>query len=412
MSCHLARRRAARSGLGPDSDGGRAPARAGDAAGRRPGAALDQLARSWTPSAAGSGPTGVHRDEPAFDPRGYWRGSAWPQIDLPALGGGPRRPAVRRGREPGHVGGRGCPSLGLRRALGPRRRDRPGRHPPVLDRRWRSSSTISVRRRGRRSCSTEVADGRRPPHDQPARAAQRPVGTVLTGLRERLAAAKERRRRCGSSCSPAPATRRSARAPTSRGMAGRRRLRRRARRPGRAGPRCSATCGSSGKPTIARVRGYALAGGLRPGAGVRPRGRGRRRPVRHARDQRRAVAVHDHRPARAVDAAEEGARADDDRPPGRRPTRPSASASSTGSCRSTSSTPPSTSWPPTLASKSPAIDEARARLLLRGVGPGGRGRAAAAAPAADDHHRRPRTPPRASPPSPRSATPSGRAGEP
>jgi hypothetical protein len=26
------------------------------------------------------GPTGVHRSEPAFDPRSYWRGSAWPQL--------------------------------------------------------------------------------------------------------------------------------------------------------------------------------------------------------------------------------------------------------------------------------------------------------------------------------------------
>lgn len=26
------------------------------------------------------GPTGVHRAEPAFNPRGYWRGAAWPQL--------------------------------------------------------------------------------------------------------------------------------------------------------------------------------------------------------------------------------------------------------------------------------------------------------------------------------------------
>ena len=26
------------------------------------------------------GPTGVHREEPVFDPKGYWRGSSWPQI--------------------------------------------------------------------------------------------------------------------------------------------------------------------------------------------------------------------------------------------------------------------------------------------------------------------------------------------
>ena len=27
------------------------------------------------------GPTGVHRGEPAFEPRGYWRGPSWPQLD-------------------------------------------------------------------------------------------------------------------------------------------------------------------------------------------------------------------------------------------------------------------------------------------------------------------------------------------
>ncbi len=34
------------------------------------------------PTAFGApfGPTGVHRAEPAFDPRGYWRGGAWPQL--------------------------------------------------------------------------------------------------------------------------------------------------------------------------------------------------------------------------------------------------------------------------------------------------------------------------------------------
>ncbi len=26
------------------------------------------------------GPTGVHRAEPSFDPRTYWRGPAWPQL--------------------------------------------------------------------------------------------------------------------------------------------------------------------------------------------------------------------------------------------------------------------------------------------------------------------------------------------
>ena len=34
------------------------------------------------PSAYGGrcGPAGVHREEPGFDPRAYWRGPAWPQL--------------------------------------------------------------------------------------------------------------------------------------------------------------------------------------------------------------------------------------------------------------------------------------------------------------------------------------------
>ncbi|MGE3835404.1 MAG: hypothetical protein AB7H43_11520 [Acidimicrobiia bacterium] len=43
------------------------------------GAALDQLV---DPAALGGecGPAGVHRSEPVFEPRSYWRGSAWPQL--------------------------------------------------------------------------------------------------------------------------------------------------------------------------------------------------------------------------------------------------------------------------------------------------------------------------------------------
>ena len=81
---------------------------------------------------------------------------------------------------------------------------------------------------------------------------------------------------------------------------------------------------------------------LRPRVRVRPDRRGRRRGVRHARDQRRAVAVHDHGAAAAVDAAEDGARADDDRPPRRRAEEARASASCSASCRSPSSTRRST----------------------------------------------------------------------
>lgn len=37
----------------------------------------------FDPTAFGAafGPTQVHRDEPSFDPRGYWRGATWPQVN-------------------------------------------------------------------------------------------------------------------------------------------------------------------------------------------------------------------------------------------------------------------------------------------------------------------------------------------
>ena len=117
-----------------------------------------------------------------------------------------------------------------------------------------------------------------------------------------------------------------------------------ARRPGRAGRAVP-------RPVGARQADRRPGPGLRPGrrvragAGVRPdRGR-RRRPVRHARDRRRAVAVHDHRPAAALDAAEEGARADDDRPAGRRGRGRAHRLRQPGRAGRRRSTRPSTSWP-------------------------------------------------------------------
>ena len=84
---------------------------------------------------------------------------------------------------------------------------------------------------------------------------------VMHGLRDAMARAPSRRRRCASWCSPARATRRSARAPTSRGIAE------------NAGAAAAhegrglladlfRDMWSLGKPIVARVRGYALAGGF------------------------------------------------------------------------------------------------------------------------------------------------------
>ncbi|WP_419926584.1 MGH1-like glycoside hydrolase domain-containing protein [Candidatus Poriferisocius sp.] len=44
---------------------------------------IDAVAADLVDSAAyggGCGPAGVHRQEPGFDPRAYWRGPAWPQL--------------------------------------------------------------------------------------------------------------------------------------------------------------------------------------------------------------------------------------------------------------------------------------------------------------------------------------------
>lgn len=49
---------------------------------RRRDAVADALADAVDGTAFGGrcGPAGVHRDEPAFDPRSYWRGPAWPPL--------------------------------------------------------------------------------------------------------------------------------------------------------------------------------------------------------------------------------------------------------------------------------------------------------------------------------------------
>ena len=84
---------------------------------------------------------------------------------------------------------------------------------------------------------------------------------VMHGSARRDRARACRRRRCASSCSPARATRRSARAPISAAAGSPTAPRRRTTDAG-CSPICSATCGRSASRSIARVRGYALAGGF------------------------------------------------------------------------------------------------------------------------------------------------------
>ena len=72
------------------------------------------------PAAFGApfGPTGVHRDEPTFDPTGYWRGGSWPQLTYLSwraarwAGDGDDRGVLPE------LPGLGRREIGLRRALG------------------------------------------------------------------------------------------------------------------------------------------------------------------------------------------------------------------------------------------------------------------------------------------------------
>ena len=80
------------------------------------------------------GPAGVHRGEPAFAARTYWRGPSWPQINY-LLWLGLRRAgqetAAQALAQATIAGGR---EVGPRRVLGQRRRHRSRRHPPELGR--------------------------------------------------------------------------------------------------------------------------------------------------------------------------------------------------------------------------------------------------------------------------------------
>ena len=107
-------------------------------------------------------------------------------------------------------------------------------------------------------------------------------------------------------------------------------------------PRLFRLIGELGKPSICAANGHVLAGALGIALACDLIVAARGRDVRHARDQRRRVPVHDHgadlpqRPAQEDQRAAAARRAD------RRRARPSGSGSSTGSSPPRSSTPP---WP-------------------------------------------------------------------
>ena len=72
-----------------------------------------------------------------------------------------------------------------------------------------------------------------------------------------------------------------------------------------------------GKPTIARVQGWAMAGGFGLALACDMVIASDRGPVRGPRAQRGALALHGDRPHAAIDAPEEGPRADAHQPGGR-----------------------------------------------------------------------------------------------
>ena len=188
-------------------------------------------------------------------------------------------------------------------------------------------------------------------HHQPARAPQRhDVGGHARPARGTWREAKDRPRGPGGG----PGRRRRPgllrrRRPVGHGAGGHGRRRRRLRRPPR-GPRLAgrAVRGPVAPGQADHRPGPGLGHGrrVRPGPGLRHGGGLRAGPLRRPRDQRGPVALHDHRAPGPLDAAEEGARADADRP-GRRGRRGRAHRlRRPGSCPTTGSTPRWRSWPP------------------------------------------------------------------
>ena len=136
---------------------------------------------------------------------------------------------------------------------------------------------------------------------------------VMAGLRDAMAAARADDDGAGGRAH------RRGRQGVLRGRRSRRHRRERrrgerARRPRARSPTCSATCGRSASRSsrvCAATRSPAASGSRARATSIVAADDA---SVRDAGDQRRSVAVHDHGAAAAFDAAEDGARPDDDRP--------------------------------------------------------------------------------------------------
>ena len=112
--------------------------------------------------------------------------------------------------------------------------------------------------------------------------------------------------------------------------------------------------GELGKPTICAADGHVLAGALGIALACDLIVASEARDLRHARDQRRRVPVHDHGADLPQRAAQEDQRAAAARRALER-AEARAAGSSTGSCPTPSSTRPSREWAGKLAAKSPVI---------------------------------------------------------
>ena len=151
--------------------------------------------------------------------------------------------------------------------------------------------------------------------------------------------------------------------------------------------------GELGKPTICAANGHVLAGALGHRARLRPRRSPREaRDVRHARDQRRRLPVHDHgadlpqRPAQEDERAAAARRAD------RRRTRPSGSGIVNRVVPADEFDAAVADWAAKLAAKSPRADAPRQGRDVPPAGHGVRRRARLPARASS----RSRSPPRTS----------------
>ena len=133
---------------------------------------------------------------------------------------------------------------------------------------------------------------------------------------------------------------------------------------------CSALIGELGKPTLCAANGHVLAGALGLALACDLIIAKRGRALRHARDQRRRLPVHDHGADLPQRRAQEDERAAAARRADRRRARRSGSGSSTRSSPAEEFDAAVADWAARLAAKSPRADAARQGRDVPPAGPG------------------------------------------